>query len=86
MSAHQDCQCFFNSLSFYYEPDFYNIIAEQVKTAYKKASLQCHPVGTSGKRMACEPGKKVKKYRLGESARRGARTESERRGARKRES
>jgi len=40
-------------------------------------------VGTSGKRMACEPGKKVKKYRLGESARRGARTESERRGARK---
>jgi len=36
MSADQDCHCFFNSLGFYYEPDFYNITAEEIKTAYKK--------------------------------------------------
>jgi len=45
-------------------------------------------VGTGGKRMACEPEKKEKEYRLGESARREreerARGESARRRARER--
>jgi len=38
-----NCHCFFTSLGFYYEPDFYSISQDKLKTAYKRASLLCHP-------------------------------------------
>jgi len=43
MPKFQECHCFFSSLGFYVELDFYSISPETLRAAYKKASLARHP-------------------------------------------
>jgi len=43
MARYQECHCFFHALGFFNEIDFYSFSPQDLKTAYKKASLACHP-------------------------------------------
>jgi len=42
-TKHQDCQCYFNSLGYDNEPDFYKLSPDMVKQAFQRGSLACHP-------------------------------------------